>query len=377
MNVVSIVGIGIAPFVRKPGQPVDPMVTRAVGAALSDAGLAPGDVDLVVAAHSSLGRVAAQRKLRGTGISGIPMINVENACAGGGTAVHTAYLALRSGLYRTVLVVGMEEMERGLIEAKADDYEAAAGLTLPAKYAMRARRYVDAYGYRTDDLARVAVKNRAAGARNPNAGFQAVVTNDEVLASRPIADPLTLLQCCASATGAAALVLASGGVPGAHPEVVASVLRSGSPTTAAQVARGVTPEEGITGRAADAAYQMAGLRPTDIDMAEVHDAFTIGEVLAVEGLGLCEPGRGLSMVTAGETDPGGRLPVNASGGLLSRGHPLGASAVAQLVELTRALRHSQSGERKHIALAHSVGGSTPAIGSGACAVHILRLKESA
>ena len=222
----------------------------------------------------------------------------------------------------------------------------------------------------------VSVKNHHAGALNPLAHYQEEVTLEQVLESRPVAEPLTLLQCCPTTDGAAAVIIASAEVAFAVSErpvrIAASALKSGiyrNPTKDSSAS-----DDDLAERAASAAYAMAKMTPADVNVAEVHDAFTIGEVLAYENLGFCERGDGGKLVEQGVTALGGRLPVNTSGGRLSLGHPLGATGVAQVVELTRQLQ-GRSGARQvegaTTALAHVQGGSTPGIGTGAAAVHIL------
>jgi acetyl-CoA acetyltransferase len=311
----------------------------------------------------------------------MPILNVENACAGGGTSLHVGWMAVASGLQDIALVVGMEKMERGLIPPNPGEYESFLGKTLPAKYALRARKHMQHYGLTIEQLAQVSVKNHFAGALNPNAHYQQEVTLEEVLASRPIAEPLTLLQCCPTTDGAAALVIASAEVAERlgrrGVRIAASVLKSGIYRNSSTDA--TASDDDLAERAGAAAYEMAGLGPLDIDVAEVHDAFTIGEILAYENLGFCERGEGGRMVDQGVTALGGRLPVNTSGGRLSMGHPLGATGVAQVVELTRQLE-GRCGARQvphaRTALAHVQGGSTPGIGTGAAAVHILTTEKT-
>jgi benzoylsuccinyl-CoA thiolase BbsB subunit len=320
--------------------------------------------------------VAGQRVLRELSLTGMSILNTENACAGGGSALHMGWLNVASDLHDVALVVGMEKMEKGLITSNPGEYEAALGKTLPAKYALRARKHMDAYGLTREQMAQVSVKAHQFGALNPDAHYQEEMTLEEVLGSRMIAEPLTLLQCCPTTDGAAAIVLASrdalaNGVHGAV-RIAASAITSGRYTNPAKGEPG--QDDDLAQRVAQAAYAMAGIRPEDIDVAEVHDAFTIGEILAYENLGLCAPGEGGRLVDEGVTALGGRLPVNPSGGRLSLGHPLGATGVVQVVELTRQLQ-GRAGARQaqgaKAALAHVQGGSTPGIGSGAAAVHIL------
>lgn len=371
-----IAGAGMVKFGRYPDRLVEEFAADAARAALADSGLDPRTIDLAVVGHSSQGRVAGQRVLKELALTGMPIINVENACAGGGTALHVAWMAVAGGFHQAALVVGMEKMAKGLIAGNPSEYEAVLGKTLPAKYALRAKRHMSQYGTTAEQLAMVSVKNHQAGALNPLAHYRNILTLDEVLGSRPVADPLTLLQCCPTTDGAAAVVVVNaalaGKVKGRPVRIAASAVGSGAYRNAKK--DGIAADDDITVRAAARAYEMAGLGPADVEVAEVHDAFTIGEILACENLGLCPRGEGGRWAAEGLTALGGRLPVNPSGGLLSRGHPLGASGVAQVVELTWQLQ-GRCGPRqvKHakVALAHVVGGSMPGIGSGACAIHIL------
>ena len=376
MRDVFVVGTGMIRFGRYPELLLEDFVPDAVREALDDSGVDAGQIGIAVFGHSGGGRVAGQRVLRELSLTGMSILNVENACAGGGSALNVGWMAVASGLHDLALVVGMEKMEKGLIPSNPGEYEATLGKTLPAKYALRARKHMDAYGLTPEQLGMVSVKNHRAGALNPNAHYQDEVTLEEVLASRMIAEPLTLLQCCPTTDGAAAVVLASAaganGRGGRPVRVAASVITSGRYTNPARGELG--PDDDLATRAGQAAYEMAGVGPSDIDVAEVHDAFTIGEILAYESLGFCERGEGGRLVDEGATALGGRIPVNPSGGRLSLGHPLGATGVAQVVELTRQLQ-GRSGARQvdgaRTALAHVMGGSTPGIGTGASAVHVL------
>jgi acetyl-CoA acetyltransferase len=376
MRDVFVAGTGMIKFGRYPDQLLEDFVPAAIQEALADSGIDPERVGIAVFGHSNGGRVAGQRVLRELSLTGMPILNTENACAGGGTAMHVGWMSVASGMHDVALVVGMEKMEKGLIPSNPGEYEAALGKTLPAKYALRARKAMDSYGLTPEQMAMVSVKAHQFGALNPNAHYQGEVTLDEVLGSRMIAEPLTLLQCCPTTDGAAAVVLASrdaiaNGKADAV-RVAASAVTSGRYTNPAKGEPG--QDDDVGARAAQMAYEMAGLKPTDVNVAEVHDAFTIGEILAYENLGLCERGGGGRLVDEGATALGGRLPVNPSGGRLSLGHPLGATGVVQIVELTRQLQGRQGRRQAHgatVALAHVQGGSTPGIGTGAAAVHIL------
>jgi acetyl-CoA acetyltransferase len=376
MRDVYIIGTGQIRFGRYPDLLLEDFASEAARSALADSGLDRDRIAMAVFGHSNGGRVAGQRVLREISLTGMAIHNVENACAGGGTALHTGWLGVASGLHDAALVVGMEKMQKGLIPPNPGEYEAFLGKTLPAKYALRAKKHMQRYGLTPEQLAMVSVKNHRAGALNPDAHYQEEVTLEAVLASRPVAEPLTLLQCCPTTDGAAALILASADVArkSGRPaiRIAASVLTSGIYRNPAKGE--LSSDDDLPTRAAAAAYEMASMGPEDVDVAEVHDAFTIGEILAYENLGFCPRGEGGRLVEEGVTSLGGRLPVNPSGGRLSLGHPLGATGVAQVVELTRQLQ-GRCGARQvpnaKTALAHVQGGSTPGIGTGACTVHIL------
>lgn len=369
---VAVIGTGVVPFGKHEDSSLEELGSAAAERALAEAGVEPGRVGAVFSSNVLGGGGAGQRILARVGVLGAPVVNVENACASGTTAVHLARLAIAAGAHDVVLVVGAEKMIgkfQGGITLDRTDRPTLLGLTMPAIYALNAQRYAYDNGVGLDDFAEVSVKNRAAGARNPHAMFRKPVTRAAVLESRPVADPLTLLQCCANADGGAAVVLAAAGaVSSAHNPVwlLGSGLASGSPM-------GPKTEFGTSlpsRLAAEQAYLAAGVTPDNIDFAEVHDAFTIGEIASVEALGLDSPGKALHAVTDGELSLGGRIPVNASGGLLSKGHPVGATGVGQVVELVTQLR-GQAGERQvdgaSIGLSHTVGGGVAtldAIASG-------------
>lgn len=368
----GILGVGLTPFDTYEGVSVETIAQRAVLAALGDAGIGLGDVQAVLAAHLYQGEVFGQRVLRGLRMPEVQILNIENACAGGSSAVRQAWLSVATEEYDLVLVVGAEKMDRGLINFVGADMEVALGNAAPAQYALCGQRHAFEYGTTAEDFARIAVKSRRHGALNPNARFRSEITVDEVLASRPIADPLTLLQCCRNGSGAAALVIGSEAWcnrrGGARVWIEASALRSWMGDAQH---RDLTAF-GATAPAAAAAYELAGIGPQDVDVVELHDAFTVGELLHTEGLGLCGKGEGARLVRDGDTSLGGRVPVNVSGGLISKSHPVGATGVAQFAELVWQLRGEAAGrqvEGASVALAHSQGGT--GLNAGATCVTLL------
>lgn len=378
MRQVFVLGVGMCAFGKRADRWVEELGAEAAEAAVADGGLDRRSIQAAFCGHAFAGRVAGQRVLAQIGISGIPTINVENACTSGATALHLAWKAVASEECEIALAVGMDQMTSGLVEATPSDYEGALGRTLPGKYALRARRYMSAYDLTVEDLADITVKNRQLGALNRAAHFQQAVTREEVLASRMIAEPLTLFQCCPPSDGAAAVLVGSreaamaAGLLPVH--IRASVLCSGRYCSPREGAAPSSDDE-LTIRAGRLAYEQAGCSPEDIQIAEVHDAFSIGEALAADNLGFCPPGGAGRLVRDRVTWPTGRLPINTSGGLLSRGHPLGATGVAQVVEVVQQLR-GKAGPRQlarppKLGLTHCTGGALPVVGTGSCCVHVL------
>ncbi|HMO45634.1 MAG TPA: thiolase family protein [Rubrivivax sp.] len=381
---IYITGVAMTPFGRHDASMQD-MAQTAVLGALADASLEAAAVEAIYAANVFGGMVLGQVLLRDLGLDGQALYNVENACASGATGVHLACHALRAGAYETVLVFGVEKLTAlvggssgGTIPLQRNDdmteLYARAGLALPAVYAMRATRYLHEFGVGADVLADVAVKNRRHGALNPYAQTRTPVTREQVLESRLVFDPLTLLQCCPSAVdGAAALVLSTKRPStNAKPvRVLASVVQSGR--TEAGIDDDILAAE-ITARAAGLAYREAGVSPADIDVIELHDAFTIAELVYYQALGLCRRGEAHELLRSGATALGGRVPVNPSGGLLAKGHPLGTTGVAQMVEAVWQLQ-GRAGERQvagaELALTQCTGGGIAGVDHAASSVHIL------
>jgi acetyl-CoA C-acetyltransferase len=340
--------------------------------------LADAQVDTVEAAYvgtvfGTLG--VAQRALSGVGLNGIPIVTVENACASGSTAFHEACVAVDSGRYDSVLAVGVEHLTSrfsGPIDSDPSDREQASGLLFPAIYAMSASRYLYEHDDVTpEDLARVAVKNSRHGALNPRAHRRRALDLDEVLGSRMIVEPLTLYQCAGLTDAAAAAVIGSSRRSARDVRVRATALRSGGPWD--HTSPHVWGYDVVRDTAAEA-FATAGIEPSDADVLEVHDAFTIGEIVTVEALGVCAEGAAPRAVAAGDLSLGGMTPVNPSGGLLSRGHPLGATGVAQVLELVAQLR-GEAGERQvadaRIGVLETMGGGAAGLDGNACVVAVL------
>jgi acetyl-CoA acetyltransferase len=373
---IYLLGGSMTPFGKFLDQPVEALAQRAVLGALKDADVPRNEIGAAYVGSVFQGSLVGQRVLKDLGMTGIPIYNVENACSSGATALSQACLAVVAGQIETALVVGLEKLSKqggGPLALDTGDPEIEQGLTMPALYAMRTRAYLDKHGGGIDQVAQVTVKNRKHAAKNTYAQFRSLCTVEEVLASRPIADPITLLQMCPNADGAAAVIISRKAPKSAKTRAVrilGSVVTSGKFT---QGFRDLTVPE-ISVRAAKAAYEMAGVGPEDVNLAEVHDAASIAEVIYYEALGFCKEGEGLSLLEQGETAIGGKIPVNPSGGLLCRGHPLGATGVAQIVEIMWQLTGT-AGERQiegaKVGLAHCTGGGIWGVDNGACSIHVL------
>lgn len=366
---VAIAGVGLFPFGRHAGVTVTEMGATAVRSALSEAGLTRGGFQAAFCGTVYSGVAAAHKVLSALGMTGMPIIDVEAGCASGGAALALGADAIRSGQYDTVLVFGMEKMPKGVIRSSFfDPWREQAGLSAtPAYFALRAQRLMRETGLTKEHLASVVVKNRANGANNPDAMFRAETSIEKVLASRVVCEPLHLHMMCSPNEGAAAVILRRADhvrSPGSDIVTVeAAVLRSHLPGA---VLGEATPMSGLTDDtiaapttlAARAAFEQSGLGPADLDVVECQDTDAARELLSYEELGLCASGEQLQWVESGHTLMTGPLPVNPSGGLLSKGEPLGASALGQIVELARQLR-GQAGPRQvtdpQVALGHTVG----------------------
>ncbi len=364
---VVIAGVGIHPFGRFDASTTD-MGVVAVRAALSEAGIGKGGFQAAFCGTAYGGVATGHKVLSRLGMTGMPIVDVEAGCASGGAALMLAAGAIRAGQYDTVLVFGTEKMPKGIIRSSFfEPWQEEAGLAAtPSFFAMRAQRLCLTSGVTKDHLARVVVKNRRHGATNPDAMYKKETSVEEVLASRVVSEPLHLFMLCSPNEGAAALVLrrADQATQASAPVTLASaVLRSHIPGS---VLSESTPLSGLaydgapapTTLAATAAYEEAGLGPQDLHVVECQDTDAARELGSCEELGLCETGGSAALLDSGATELGGRLPVNPSGGLLSKGEPLGASALGQVVELVRQLR-GECGPRQvegaRTALSHTVG----------------------
>jgi len=375
MTDVYVLGIDMMKFGRFPDQTVPQLGAHAALMALDDARLSIVDMQALYCAN--LGQANAmigQRILQQIGQTGVPVINCANACASGATAFREAWIAIKAGLYDLVLAVGVEQMGRGLLTGAPTHGIPTEGLlgsgTMPAVFAEAGMEHSRRYGTRFEQFAKVAVKNHHHATMNPKAMYQFETPLEQVLSAEMIAYPNTKLMCSVNVDGAAAAVLASERKArelglGRAVRVKASVLTSDPWHERGQAMADINT---CTRTAARQAYAMAGVGPDDLDLVELHDCFATAELLHYENLGLCGDGEAGKLIDAGETALGGRIPVNVSGGLLSKGHPLGATGIANIYEITTHLR-GEAGQRQvegaRLGMTHVLG-----LGS-ACAVHIL------
>lgn len=409
MRSVVVAGVGMTRFAKHPDRGMRSLAEEAVEKALADSGIAPEKVQAAYFGNAAAGLITGQETIRGqvalqnTGLLGIPIFNIDNACASASSAFNLAWSAVAYGQYECVIAVGAEKLTHpdkqrtfqafnGAVDverieqlmALAAQQQKAKAAAAPAAekkqaeggpdhspfmdiYASGARRYMEVTGATTEDLADVAVKNRYHASLNPHAQYRDVVSREEVLSSRVISPPLTLYMCSPIGDGGAAAVICSQQAArklGVRPtvKVRASVVVSGS--------RG--GPSGVD-RAVKQAYETAGVGPQDLNVAEVHDAAANAELGLYETLGLCGPADGKSLIRDGATRLGGRIPVNTSGGLLSKGHPVGATGLAQIAEVTWQLRGT-AGDRQvegaTVGLTQNAGGSI-GTDSAAASVHVL------
>lgn len=385
MEPVYVLGAGMHPFGRFPEKTLGDLAEYAVAEALADAGLGWADIELAYAANGQGGQ-HGQQAVRGLGLSGVPVINVSNACAGGSSAFFGAYSAVAAGACDIAIAIGYEQMARGMIGANAPrsamTHESANGLyAMPAMFGMVARNLMEDHGVTVRDLALVSEKNHHNGVFNPRSQYRIETPVEEVLASRLIADPLTLLMCSPTSDGGAAVIVGSRRAAekyanNVYVRVAAAAQRSEIYREASEPRPDIRT---MTIEASQAAYEAAGLGPEDMEVIELHDCFAPAEISHYENLGLCKIGEGARLIREGETAINGTIPVNPSGGLLSKGHPISATGVAQVCEITWQLR-GQAGQRQvqgrrgdgpRVGLAQNPGGITPSLSFAHVNIHVL------
>jgi len=382
MTRVGIIGIGHGQFGRRSDATVQELAFEAYREAIHDAQIDPKDIDGTVI--GSVPEYHKQRSLPGVvqeylNLNPTPTWLTEVACASGSAAIRTAWMGIRSGTHHLMAVIGCQKMtELSTPEILAlmgrvgeVQWESVFGTTFPAYYAMFAQSHMHEYGTTREQLLLVAVKNHFYGAKNPNALFQKEITIEKALESDPVSDPFQVYDCCANSDGAACVILASEEIAKQSSKPVVWLDGLGCATASMSVLR--RPK--LTGlpsaeTAALTAYEMAGVGPKDIKIAEVHDCFTIAEIMAYEDLGFCKKGTGGHFIEEKQSYIGGQTPVNVDGGLKAKGHPIGATGVSMTVEIVKQLRE-EAGERQvpkaDIGLTHNVGG----IGQY-CFVQVLR-----
>ncbi|MCH2336446.1 MAG: thiolase family protein [Pseudomonadales bacterium] len=377
MTDAYVVGVDMIKFGRFPEKTVPQIGAQAAHLALDDSGLAIQDMEALYCGNlGQASGMVGQRILQEIGQTGIPVVNVSNACATGATAFREAWASVKAGLYDLVIAVGVEQMGKGLLGgaggSKGISKEGLLGSgTMPSVFAEAGMEHARNYGTTFEQFAKVSVKNHHHSTMNPKAMYQIETPLETVMNAEMISYPNTKLMCSVNVDGSAAAIIASEkkakelGLMSRAIKVRASVLTS-DPWQERDL---VMPDVNTcTRKAAAAAYEMAGLGADDIDLVELHDCFATAEILHYENLGLCEDGGAGRMIDDGEVALGGKVPVNVSGGLLSKGHPLGATGIANIYEVSTHLR-GEAGQRQvegaRIGLTHVIG-----LGS-ACGIHIL------
>ena len=375
MTDAYIVGVDMIKFGRFPERPVSSLGAEAALLALDDCGLTIQDMQALYCGNlGQANAMVGQRILKEIGQTGIPVVNVANACATGATAFREAWISVMAGLYDLVLAVGVEQMDKGLLGgasgSKGISKEGLLGSrTMPSVFAEAGLEHTRNYGTTFEQFAKVSVKNHHHSTMNPKAMYQIETPLETVMNSEMISYPNTKLMCSVNVDGSA--VIASErkarelGLMHRAVRVRASVMTS-DPWQERDL---VMPDVNTcTRKAASEAYEMAELGPDDVDLVELHDCFATAEILHYENLGLCSEGEAGRLIDEGEVELGGRIPVNVSGGLLSKGHPLGATGIANIYEVSTHLR-GEAGERQvedaRIGLTHVIG-----LGS-CCGIHIL------
>ncbi|MFH1786045.1 MAG: thiolase domain-containing protein [archaeon] len=382
MNKVAVIGTGMTKFGELWDKSLRDLIVEAGVLAMRDAGVTTRDIEALYGGNMSGGNFVKQEHLASlladtTCLQPVPSVRVESACASGGLALRQAYLDIASGMHDIVVVGGVEKMTdvsaetatQVLATAADQEWESFYGLTFPGVYAMMARAHMNKYGTTEEMLSAVSSKSHHNGTMNPHAQFRYEVSIDAVLRSAMVADPLRLLHCSPLSDGGAAVILASEKKAKELSDSPVWILGSGHATdTIALHGRPTMTSLNAAIYASKQAYTQAGLHPKDIDLAEVHDCFSIAEIIATEDLGFFENGEGGRAALEGETALDGKIAINSSGGLKSKGHPVGATGIAQVLEIKEQLLN-QAGKRQvgeaEIGMTHNVGGS-----GGSCLVHI-------
>ena len=373
---VYIVGVGMIKYGRYPDRTVMDLATEAIIAALKDANATMKDIQMV--GSGNLSAAVGQAIMKSVGQTGVPVVNVSNACATGSTACREAYYAVASGAYDVAMGVGSEQMGKmGLLgggRKKSDPAYATEGVqgsnTMPSVFSQWGTDHMRKYGSTAEDFARVAYKNHKNSVHNPYAQYQKEYSLEEVLNSRMISWPNTLLMCCPTGDGAGAIIYATEEKArqfGAKAIKVGASILTSDPWT--ETGEAILDVNEVTRLAAREAWETAGIGPEDLDVVELHDCFATAEMLHYENLGLCADGEGPRCLKQGDFDIGGRVAVNASGGLISRGHPLGATGACGIAEIVWQLRGESGGRQQKGAkagIAHVIGLTS------ACTINVMQ-----
>jgi acetyl-CoA C-acetyltransferase len=370
MKEVAIIGCGMTKFGELWGKSIRDIFIESAIKAIEDSGVER--IDSMYVGNMTAGLFVGQEHLGALmadylGVAPIPAVRIESACASGGMALREGFMDVATGMNEIVLVGGVEKMWSGadttyaLSTAADQEYEVYHGMTFPGLYAMIARAHMTKYGTTRKQLALVSVKNHFNGSLNPNAQFQREVTVDMVINSTMVADPLTLLDCSPVSDGGACVILCPLDIAKKYTDTPIKILASAvaTDTIALHQREDITSLNAVK-VAGEKAFKQANLTPNDIDVVEVHDCFTIAEICVLEDLGFVEKGKGGEFVESGATAIDGKIPVNTSGGLKSKGHPVGATGVAQVVEIVEQLR-GIAGKRQvkgaKIGMTQNMGGS--------------------
>jgi acetyl-CoA C-acetyltransferase len=371
MEGVAIIGVGQSVFSRKCGVSVRELCFEAFKEAMEDIDITMDDIDASIVCSAP--EYDKQRTPSGLiseylELTPKPTFYVETVCSSSSTGLRVAWSLIKAGLHRVVAVIGFQKMSELTSREAAERmgrgadiiWESPFGVTMPSGYAMYARAHMAAYGTTEEQLAKIRVKNAHYGAMNPKATYRKELSLDDVLGSDPVANPLKVFDCCANADGASCIIVASGDVAKRVGRIPIWIVGLGAATdTMTMSGRQTLTGLRCTQEAARQAYEMAGIGPQDIDVAEVHDCFTIAEMMAYEDLGFAKPGKGARLIEERQTYADGRIPVNVDGGLLSKGHPIGATGGSQVRTIVRQLRgESTEAQVKdaEIGLVHNIGG---------------------
>jgi acetyl-CoA acetyltransferase len=368
-NRVFVIGVGMTKFERCE-RDVKDLAGDATRDALKDAGIGYDEIGQAFVGYINGMSTLGQQALYRVGMTGIPVYNVNNNCSTGSTALYMAYNAIRFGQNDAVLALGFEKMQKGPLENQLPGLEKLKEETEKEKkppiaarmFGDAGRDHMDKYGTKKETFAKIAVKNHRHSVNNPRSQYREACTIEEVFASRLIYDPLTILQCCPTSDGAAAAVVVSEDYLKKHAnpnavEIVGMQMTTDKMDDFSRGAIGMVGM-GMTERAAKSVYEQAGAGPEDVQVIELHDCFSTNELITYEGLGLCKEGEGEKLVEDDATSYGGRWVINPSGGLLSKGHPLGATGLAQCAELNWQLRgqaEKRQVEGAKLALQHNLG----------------------